>query len=60
MDPVDLTVLSRDGNAKCLRLHRRFDSYSDRIFIMAEETAETGAPAVRAGRQTLQSAGAHP
>lgn len=56
MDPVDLTVRSRAGEAKCLRLHRRFDSYSDRIFILAEETA---APDVCAGRQTLQAARSH-
>jgi hypothetical protein len=57
MEPVELTLLSRDGEAKCLRLHRRLDSYSDRIFIVAEETA---APFVRAGTQTRQAAGSHP
>jgi hypothetical protein len=49
MNPVDLTVRSRAGEAKCLRLHRRLDAYADKVFILAEEAA---APAVRAGRQT--------
>jgi len=49
MDPVNLTVLSRAGEAKSLRLHRRLDAYADKVFILAEEAA---APAVRAGRQT--------
>jgi hypothetical protein len=54
MDPVDLTVLSRAGEAKSLRLHRRLDAYADKIFILAEQAA---APAVRAGRQTAQAFG---
>jgi len=49
MNPVDLTVRSRAGEAKCLRLHRRLDSYTRKMFIVAEEAP---APAVRAGRQT--------
>jgi hypothetical protein len=48
-DPVDLTVRSRDGEAKRLRLHRRFDEYGNRVFIVAEEDP---ARSVRAGRQT--------
>ena len=39
MDPVDLTVRSRGGEAKCLRLHRRHDAYTRKIFIVAEETS---------------------
>ena len=39
MDPVDLTVRSRGGEAKCLRLHRRYDAYTRKMFIVAEETA---------------------
>lgn len=39
MDPVDLTVRSRDGEDKCLRLHRRHDAYTHKMFIVAEETS---------------------
>jgi hypothetical protein len=39
MDPVDLIVRSRGGEAKCLRLHRRHDAYTRKMFIVAEETA---------------------
>jgi PAS domain S-box-containing protein len=39
MDPVELTVRSRGGEAKCLRLHRRHDAYTRKIFIVAEETS---------------------
>jgi hypothetical protein len=52
MDPVDLTIRSRDGEAKRLRLHRRHDVYTHKMFIVAEESSEAAAPAVRAGRQT--------
>jgi hypothetical protein len=38
MDPVDLTLRSRGGQAKRLRLHRRLDAYSHKVFIVAEET----------------------
>ena len=38
MDPVELTLRSRSGEAKRLRLHRRLDAYTDRMFIVAEET----------------------
>jgi hypothetical protein len=38
MDPVDLTLRSRRGEAKRLRLHRRLDAYTHKVFIMAEET----------------------
>jgi hypothetical protein len=37
MDAVDLTVCCRAGEAKCLRLHRRLDSYAHKVFIVAEE-----------------------
>ena len=40
MDPVDLTLRSRRGVAKRLRLHRRFDAYAHKIFIVAEESAQ--------------------
>jgi hypothetical protein len=49
MRPVDLTLRSRAGEAKCLRLHRRLDPHTRRIFIVAEET--TAAP-VRVATQT--------
>lgn len=39
MDPVELTVRSRGGEAKCLRLHRRHDAYTSKMFIVAEETS---------------------
>src|ERR1700741_2309109 len=51
MAPVELTMRSREGEAKRLRLHRRFDEYGKRMLIVAEE-----AP-VCAGRQTAQGAG---
>jgi hypothetical protein len=54
LDFVELTVLSRAGEAKGLRLHRRLDAFADKVFIVAEEGA---APAVRAGRQTAQASG---
>ncbi|HET7366512.1 MAG TPA: hypothetical protein VFJ70_23310 [Burkholderiales bacterium] len=38
MEPVDLTLCCRNGKRKSLRLHRRFDEYGDRMFIVAEET----------------------
>jgi hypothetical protein len=37
MDPVDLTLHSRGGEAKRLRLHRRLDAYTHKVFILAEE-----------------------
>lgn len=39
MDPVDLTVRSQDGEAKCLRLHRRRDAFTRTMFIVAEEAS---------------------
>jgi hypothetical protein len=50
MEPVDLTLCCRNGKRKSLRLHRRFDEYADRMFILAEETRE---PALRAQRPAL-------
>jgi PAS domain S-box-containing protein len=38
-DPVELTLRSRSGEAKRLRLHRRLDAYANKVFIVAEETA---------------------
>jgi hypothetical protein len=40
MEPVDLTVCCRNGKRKSLRLHRRFDEYAGKMFILAEETQE--------------------
>jgi hypothetical protein len=50
MDPVDLTVHSRAGEARRLRLHRRFDAYTHKMFIFAEEGP---ARTVRASTQTV-------
>jgi hypothetical protein len=47
MEPVDLTVSCRDGKPKRLRLHRRFDQYEHKMFIVAEETQEPTSPAER-------------
>jgi hypothetical protein len=41
MEPVELTVRCRDGKAKRLRFHRRFDEYMHKMFIVAEETQES-------------------
>ena len=49
MQPVDVTLRSRAGEAKDLRLHRRLDPHTGRIFIFAEEIA---APLVRVATQT--------
>jgi hypothetical protein len=49
MRPVDLTLRSRAGEEKYLRLHRRLDPHTRRIFIVAEETA---ASPVRVATQT--------
>jgi hypothetical protein len=38
MEPVELTLCCRNGTPKSLRLHRRFDAYVDKMFIVAEET----------------------
>jgi hypothetical protein len=38
MNPVDLTLRSRGGEARRLRLHRRLDAYAHKVFIVAEET----------------------
>jgi hypothetical protein len=43
MDPVDVTVRCRGGEAKGFRLHRRLDEYAHKVFIVAEETAVAGA-----------------
>jgi hypothetical protein len=43
MDPVDLTVRCRGGEAKRFRLHRRLDAYAHKMFIVAEETPQPGA-----------------
>ena len=57
MDPVDLTVRNRAGEAKRLRLHRRLDEYGSRVMIVAEENP---APAVRVATQTMRAVGPHP
>jgi hypothetical protein len=38
MNPVDLTLRCRGGGAKRFKLHRRFDAYIHKMFIVAEET----------------------
>jgi len=43
MEPIEITVRCRRGEAKRLRLHRRFDAYSRKMYILAEE-ASTGGP----------------
>lgn len=37
MDPVDVTVRDRAGEARYLRFHRRLDGYERTIFIVAEQ-----------------------
>ena len=57
MDPIDLTLRTSDGAAKPLRLHRRYDAYMRKMFIVAEDTSAGGGsylrenPPVRADRQ---------
>ena len=48
--PVDLKVRRRDGEGKCLRLHRRFDPYERSMFIVAEEASEGSARRTARGR----------
>jgi hypothetical protein len=43
MQPVDVTLRGRAGEAKGLRLHRRLDPHTGRIFILAEETGTADA-----------------
>jgi uncharacterized protein YjbJ (UPF0337 family) len=43
MDPVDLTVRTRAGEAKYLRFHRRLDGYERTIFIVAEQDPASSA-----------------
>lgn len=38
MGPVDLKLHCRGGKTRLLRLHRRHDSYTRSMFIVAEET----------------------
>jgi len=38
MAPVDLTLCCRGGKSRSLRLHRRLDTYTRSVFIVAEET----------------------
>ena len=47
MEPVDVTVCNRAGEAKRLRLHRRLDEYGSRVMIVAEEDP---GPALRTAR----------
>jgi hypothetical protein len=37
MDPVEVTLSCRRGEAKPFRLHRRYDPYTPQMFIVAEE-----------------------
>jgi PAS domain-containing protein len=39
MSPVELTLRCRSGEARSFRLHRRFDGYARRMFIVADEIA---------------------
>ena len=62
MDPVELTVRCRRGEAKRLRLHRRFDAYARRMYILAEETREGGShrraqAEIQAAREPVTSPG---
>jgi len=41
-EPVELKVRTNDGQCKCLKLHRWFDPYERTVFIVAEETLESG------------------
>ena len=56
MGPVDLTLRCRDGQPKHLRLHRRFDEYGQKMFIVAEETSSMYASA-QMPRSTTYSLG---
>jgi hypothetical protein len=49
MNPVDLTVRSRAGEPKRLRLHRRLDEYANRVMIVAEENPPHAADAPTRG-----------
>lgn len=51
LEPVDLTVRTRHGEAKRLRLHRRHDAYTSRMFIVAEETSAGGDSDLRDDRE---------
>jgi PAS domain-containing protein len=53
IDPVDLTLRSRAGQPKSLRLHRRLDEYGRLMMIVAEEDP---APVVRAGARDVRAA----
>lgn len=47
MAPVDLRVRCRNGLGKCFRLHRRYDKHEHIMYIVAEETPENLAAALR-------------
>jgi hypothetical protein len=53
MDPVDLTLRCRGGGAKRFRLHRRFDAYMHKMFIVAEETHASVVHEARAAEDEL-------
>ena len=38
--PVDVTLCCKDAQRKFFRFHRRFDWYSDTIYILADELPE--------------------
>lgn len=40
MEPVNLRVRCRNGNGKCLKLHRHYDKYERMIYMVGEETLE--------------------
>ena len=49
MEPIEITVRCRRGEAKRLRLHRRFDAYSRKMYILAEEASTSELTARMAG-----------
>jgi PAS domain-containing protein len=45
MQPVELRLRCRNGRAKRLRLHRRYDGREQAVYIVAEEAVDTAAGA---------------
>jgi PAS domain S-box-containing protein len=43
MSPVDVKLRCRGGRTRLLRLHRRLDTYTHSVFIVAEETGQAQA-----------------
>jgi PAS domain-containing protein len=40
--PVDVTLRCKDARRKRFRFHRRFDSYQDTIYVLADELPDGG------------------